>query len=402
MKGPETNDDIQVLRAFAILYTLLAHFLPLQKLGFDPKYYCLLTGVDLFFCISGYVITKSLLKEFSGNISFGGGIKGFYIKRCTRLLPSAWLWMFLPLLVQIMLDPSATDLRLSLRDVAEAFLQFANLHNLLGQHFYPAAAPGVFPESAGLVGVYWSLSLEEQFYLIAPFIIFLIYRKRWLWLAGVLLGAALFQLFYNKGTSLWPPDWPTPLWFRCDSIIYGVLIGLSDSWLSRRWTRVRPETRKLAARIIVPLGLLYLALMTSSSTLPFLPYQTGMLAMVCAMIVIAAAANGRALWAPIIGPALIWMGDRSYSIYLVHIPCLFFVLMIMSVLTGVPLHQVYTHPVWQWIAMWSAVVLTGFVAEANFRIIEVPIRNWGRNWAHRVRQDHAAPRNELLAQPFRN
>jgi peptidoglycan/LPS O-acetylase OafA/YrhL len=402
MKGAQTNDDIQVLRAFAILYTVFAHFMPLQRLGLDEKYYCFLTGVDLFFCISGYVITKSLLKEFSGTITLGAGIKGFYIKRCTRLLPSAWLWLALPIAVQIVLDPSMPELRVSLLDAGGAFFQVANLQARFHHLLYVPGQPGVFPEFNGLAAPYWSLSLEEQFYVVAPLVIFAIFRKHWTWLWAVLLGVALTQFIYTKGMRL-SGDWGLCLNFRVDAIIFGVLIGLSDSWLSRQWARISLRTRKLAARIIIPLGLLYLALMTSSYTLRFVPYQTGTLAIVCAVMVLAAVANGRALWAPVIGPALTWIGDRSYSIYLVHMVCLFLVIMILHVVTGLPLHGAYNnpywaYPFWQWIALGGGAVVTALVAEANFRIVEVPIRNWGRAWAHRLRT-RDAPLREQASPP---
>jgi peptidoglycan/LPS O-acetylase OafA/YrhL len=152
---PPLRDDIQALRALAVLLVLAYHLWPRRL----PGGY---VGVDVFFVISGYLITGQLAREAAaGGISFSR----FWIRRSRRLLPSALLVLGLSALATLAWLPERAW-RQTFREISAATLYVQNwiLARDAADYFGTGSTPS-------LVQHYWSLSIEEQFYVALPLLI---------------------------------------------------------------------------------------------------------------------------------------------------------------------------------------------------------------------------------------
>jgi peptidoglycan/LPS O-acetylase OafA/YrhL len=173
-------------------------------------------GVLIFFVLSGYLITSNLLKSSID-------LKSFYIRRFFRLMPAAWTFLATLLLLDFFFGARLTHRG----DIAACLLFFRN--------YYPQT-------QANVDGHFWSLSIEEQFYLIWPTILLLTgFRwSRWLAAAGILGCAAyrwIFWAHYSTGTISWYTQ------FHVDALLSGCLVALllnqprNRPWLTR-WSRL--------------------------------------------------------------------------------------------------------------------------------------------------------------------
>ena len=148
---PAYRPDIDGLRALAVLAVVLCHLDPRLL----PGGYL---GVDVFFVISGFVITLSLVRHPAPGL--GALLFGFYARRCRRLLPSLALCVLASGVLAWMLDPApATSLVTGL--AALAGLSNLALLRAAADYFAPGARLNLFTQT-------WSLGVEEQFYLVFP------------------------------------------------------------------------------------------------------------------------------------------------------------------------------------------------------------------------------------------
>ena len=153
--------DIEGLRGVAVLLVVLCHAgVPMFSGGF--------VGVDVFFVLSGYLISGLLIQEFSSNkrIAFGR----FYLRRLQRLAPALFTMLVtVSMIVYFFLAPDVQALQhLS---AATAAVWVSNLHFASGtlDYFSPEATQNVFLHT-------WSLSVEEQFYLVWPALVLLVLK----------------------------------------------------------------------------------------------------------------------------------------------------------------------------------------------------------------------------------
>jgi peptidoglycan/LPS O-acetylase OafA/YrhL len=187
--------DIEVLRAVAILVTVFSHFGDLFPWGngfyqFANKYFAFWGGVDLFFVISGFVIAKRLIRHLSDANTLGQfwrNTKAFWIRRLFRIVPSAWFWLLTTYLLSITFNTSGTfrTVDANLGDAIAGILQVANFRHYLQ---FKDALPW------GGNSVFWSLSLEEQFYFFLP-VIFLLTGRNFL---KVVFVVVLVQLLIPR------------------------------------------------------------------------------------------------------------------------------------------------------------------------------------------------------------
>ena len=359
------NDDIEVLRAVAVLLTLACHFGNL--LHWDGTWSHALRGlqlwggVDLFFCISGFVIASSLLRQQRAG-RFAQLAVPFYLRRMFRIWPAALLWLLVPLLAAHYFNMTGAfgAVREDLPGSAAAALQVANFYSMACNHSLSAYLP------CGKAEVYWSLSLEEQFYLVFPLLLYFLRRNT---LRAVLVALVLVQFFLFRPVE-------SPLWnLRTDAICLGVLIALSmaDGML--------PSGRLAARRSFS--GWLALGLIACVAALPaaqWLRVNVGLLALVSAALVLIASENANLILP--IGRArslLLWVGSRSYAIYLVHDPCYWATREIFQRLDPqAHFSDAFTVPF-----IVTGLALTALVSDATYRLVETPLRNVGRNLASR-------------------
>lgn len=312
-------------------------------------------GVDIFFAISGFLITRGLLTEhaLTGRVD----LRQFWIRRARRLLPAALVFIFVLIAAAQAFFPG--DVR-ALRGVALSavaygtnwFLIFSNL-----PYFETVGRPQLLQHL-------WSLAVEEQFYLVWPPLLLLAVRlvgRRGAFVVTLLLGAGstlLMAVMYRGGTDV------SRLYYGTDTHAVGLLFGAAlafaeplwrarEGWLARRALQLSG----IAALLVTAFLLVWLA-----EWRPFL-YQGGfaVTAVVSLVLIVAASVSGP--FAAVFGSApLRWIGERSYSIYLWHPPLL--ALFAAAQLT-VP----------QPVVVGLAAIATVLVADLSYRWIEEPIRS---------------------------
>lgn len=183
-------DDIEILRGFSVLLIAIHHARTnlftwsspgIERLGvYFNGTFC----VDLFFAISGYLIARELIPRLQGSVGSEMAFRttlAFWIRRAWRILPSAWLWLGLTLLAVVAFNESGAfgSFRTNLEATVAGVLQVANLR----------FAETFGREPYGVSFVYWTLSLEEQFYLTFPLIVMLTRR----YLAHALIALVVVQ-----------------------------------------------------------------------------------------------------------------------------------------------------------------------------------------------------------------
>lgn len=302
--------DLQALRAIAVLAVVVFHAWP-QWL---PGGY---VGVDVFFVVSGYLITTQLITELetSGRIDFWA----FYARRIRRLLPAAMLVIAATVLV-FGLTHSLLEARQRVAGAVAALLYVSNLWLAWRSVDYLAQ------EEAGADPLLhlWSLAVEEQFYLVWPALLLV----AWLWgtrrgapqrmMAWVLGIVMLASLAICVVLTSWAASWA---YFSLPARAWEFGFGALAVLLRPAALRLPPGLRRLA----VGLGLAGIAAAVGLFTpRTAFPGVAALLPVTAAFLVIAAGGEavrmGRA--DPMQSRAMVWLGDRSYALYLWHWPVL--------------------------------------------------------------------------------
>lgn len=354
--------DIQALRAFAVAAVFAYHLAPQWVPGG-------LVGVDVFFVISGFLVGGALVRESvrTGTVA----LSRFYARRIRRIVPlasvvimasvigSALLTSPLGLVVwgPTPLQPTVT------RDALSATLGISNLWFGVSDHGYMAGA-FVSPFTH-----FWSLGIEEQFYVLAPLLIVALFRVPKHRNAGTLalaalcivsLDAAFFTFSFGSIESFFNPL--TRAW----ELGLGVLAFLAVPW----WRR-RMASSRLSLVVLASLWLT-LAVMSVSvrpgGTWPGPMTLVPTLTTAAILTIGATRSPGSAVsWSP-----FQWIGDRSYGIYLWHWPVIVIILPALppSIAPG-------------WLV---AIVLTVVLAAVTYRWVEEPFRVWPVRSARDVRK----------------
>ena len=395
------------LRALAVAAVLLYHAgLPWIPGGF--------LGVDVFFVVSGYLITSLLLAEWGARGQVD--LKVFWLGRARRLLPAAFLVIAATLAFAVAFLPGEVA---GLRSDALASFGYVNNWYLIFEHESYFEAVGRPSPLRHL----WSLAVEEQFYVLWPPLLAvglgmgaLRYRRRRL-LSAVVVGAAASALLM---AVLYRPEVdPSRVYYGTDTRAAGLLVGAALAFLWAPWRapgRVEvPEEpgRPAAARHgrtrrpgrfrrrwgwtvpalldalgFIALGGLVWSCLRLGEYQPSL-YRGGFaLVAITTAALIAAVVHPRArLGAGLLGrQPLRWIGQRSYGIYLWHWPVFMVTRPHLDVpLDGLPLLLV-------------RLVVTGALAHLSYRYVETPIRRGalGRAWGA-LRQARGAQRWRLGA-----
>jgi peptidoglycan/LPS O-acetylase OafA/YrhL len=373
--------DIELLRGIAVIFVLIEHtrinlfpwiWGPETRLYF---YFGFWTGVDLFFAISGFVITRSLLPMLeitSGTTGYFNATLSFWVRRIWRLLPSAWLWLAVILISAAVFNRSGVfwSFRANFESVIAAMLDVANFRIAL---VYGKTEPGAaFP--------YWSLSLEEQFYILLPIVVFFAGRR----LPYVLAAGILAQFFIDRiGPNRTDLEMLLNM-LRSDALMMGVLLAIwSRTPTYRLFEPVALRGRPLAGLALLGFFTLCLAAV-GSPKLTIVSFSVGLVALISAVLVFFASYDRDYLMPDgLVKRVMLWVGSRSYALYLIHIPAFFLAREIWFRIE--PPGTVFDH------AFTARLGLTGFgllvtLTELNYRFVEVPLRRRGARIAQRIAQ----------------
>ena len=365
--------EIEALRGAAILMVLVEH-MPLNLFhwlsrfhGFMLHYWRGAGGVDLFFAISGFVITRSIAPDLLSDVILPRRrvVVAFWIRRFWRLIPAAWLWVAIPLLLALLLNRSGAFRSLH-QDALPATAAILNLANIYFGLTWPA-------KDAGITSPYWSLSLEEQFYLLLPFVL-LVLRRQTIWL---MLGLIAYQFFL--------PDTALATATRPGAIAVGVVLGLLHGGRVYDLT-ARPlmTCQPWLAALILPFSVIASgALLGSEFGLPS-GLKWGLEAVLCGLLVFAASFDrGYILTDGLVKRALVWIGARSYSLYLVHMPG-YALAREIAFRAGLPEQEQGFAAACLLLAL--AVPITVLAAVTTYRFLEQPLRARGKMLASRYVQ----------------
>jgi len=379
--SPGKNNDIEILRAFAILYTIILHFRVL--LGSDSilltphNFLDLSVGVDLFLVISGFVITGSIIESTVDRTATQRSLMfSFWIKRIFRLLPAAWTWVVIAGTAQLLVV-AVTDIPYRPRDILLSMA--AALGNLMNLYNPFCIANGWGQVCAdNYLGHYWSLSLEEQFYLVFPFLFFFLSRRA---LVGLLVVAILAQFFWQRHFFTYP--W----YFKTDALCWGIGLALfARTGFYQRHLPLLFLNRGLAAASgLVLLGCLPLLADQVQGIGGYMkPYGVGLVALFCAAIVWLASYDRNTFS---IGSryqrVMLYLGSRSYSLYLAHL-VVFLTSRDLFGEFGQELAMATGAAGFNAIMLAVALGLTLLGAELTYRFVESVLRAKGRVIAARV------------------
>lgn len=368
ISAKRTIVDIETLRAISIIFVLIAHaqfFFPWSTAVFKiTSQLNFGIGVDLFLVISGYVISRSFWSDHRRRRSISASIKAFWIRRFFRLWPASAL-AIAATVVFISLSP---NLYSSYGDVqthvSAAIASLTYWMNLWGYHRMTSG------QGVTLLGHFWSLSLEEQFYLLFPLVVLAASTRRSLAFCA-LITIVTYSFLDRSFHSFW---W----WVRIDGLAWGIFIFC----LHREAVGLKIAKSKAVALGAITFTISLIGMLGSEKLFGSGPLASTIATAGAALLVYVASFDqdcfqlGRRVSA-----ALNYLGSRSYTIYLWH-------LLIFAIVQRC---WVVTFP--SLIAEPNYIVGVGMVLsllpcvlwiEVVYRVIEVRTRNLGKRLALKV------------------
>lgn len=357
------------LRAVAVTLVVVYHLFPGWWMhgGF--------IGVDVFFVISGFLITSLLLREHdeSGRIALGS----FWRRRARRLLPA--------LLVVLTVCSSAAwliggDVLVGLgRQLIGALLFGYNWTAVIdGADYFGSGGSELFRNL-------WSLAVEEQFYLVWPLVllVLLLLPRAWMRVSAALAAAAASAVWMAVIVASGSAD-PLTLgarvtraYFGTDTHAFGLLLGVAVAiaWRAavrreRAWMRRRAaRSGALALGVAALTGLVLLATVEQDQSTATFPGTLVAASILSALVIVAGVWPGSWLGRALDIPPLRWVGERSYGLYLWHWPVL-----VLAVAAAQRTSVDRPFPLWIGIV---ALVVTVLVSELSYRFLEIPVRSRG-------------------------
>ena len=346
--GDEFRPDIEGLRAVAVLVVILFHA---RIARFSGGF----VGVDVFFVLSGFLITRLLLRETmkTGTIS----LPRFWARRARRLLPASCVVVVATVIAaQVLLSPIAQRPLATDAIAAGGFAINIVFARRLGDYF--ASQLGQTPSP---LLHFWSLAVEEQFYLFWPLALLALRRRprqyRRLVTSMMIVVAVLSFAICVWMTRVHPIGAFYLLPARMWELAIGGLVAVAGS----AWQLVSPSARAVAGWI--GMAGIAVAAMTFDGSIAF-PGSAALLPVLGTALIVVAGGSDAAPFAPIAmlrHESLQWIGRRSYAIYLWHWPAL-----VLAEAKWGPLS----------LAQRGVAIGVSFVlAAASLRLIEDPVRH---------------------------
>jgi peptidoglycan/LPS O-acetylase OafA/YrhL len=325
-------EQLDGLRAIAFLLVFLNHSIQLPMAWI---------GVDLFFVLSGFLITGILLD--TRERPFGRYIGQFYRRRVQRILPPYLLVLALVI----------------------AFVPPPGWHDIWWQYFtFSQNVATAFESGVGVLNPFWSLAVEEQFYLLWPIVCFVLGRRRLYWaVCGIILAAPVLRAIATPWASLYTIIFTlTP--FRADLLAAGALVALL--WRDRRALVMKHSTLILACAAVAGGVFFFPAVFmptwrATANSMLFNTVGYSVDVVLFALVVAVALASQKAWiqWPLRLG-WLRFVGRISYMCYLIHEPILHFTL-----------------SYGRWAGSAAALALTLAFATLSWFLLERPILSFG-------------------------
>lgn len=341
------------LRAIAVIAVIAFHFLPTAVVGGYA-------GVDVFFVISGFLITGLLVRERAtrGRIR----LRGFWARRARRLLPA---------LALVVLACSAAAafvggdvlVGLGLQVLGAATFSSNWLFIAQGSSYFDASTPELFRNL-------WSLAVEEQFYLLWPLALLalLLVPNRFV-RAGI---AAIIAVASALAMALLASGDGTRVYYGTDTHSFGLALGAALAFLLEARFTGTADAPARRTRIVLPIvgaaalaGVIALAALLPEDAALTTRGGLALAAALTAVAILGATAPGSWLGRRLDTPVLRWIGERSYGLYLWHWPVL--ALFAAGAPRGLP---------W-WPVPSAALAVTLAAATFSYRYVEVPVRRLG-------------------------
>ena len=353
--------SIDSLRALAVLAVIIYHV----DVNYLPGGFL---GVDLFFVLSGYLISSLIIKEYRKTGSLN--LYNFYIRRARRLLPAVYFMITVGLVVMVLFNEVL--LRKSHLDAIFGYIYSSNwwyiFHKL--DYFDSFGAQSPFKHL-------WSLAIEEQFYMIFPLLFLLVNRKKKLKdgtyklnknFLYVVLGLILASLIAH--ILLFDINNISRIYFGTDTRAFSLLVGVVGAILypmERLHAKVTPQQNMIYSVVSLVSIATLITVMIYTSEYNTLLYRGGfLLVAILGLIVIISSGKQHTLMSRLLSfKPVVFIGKISYSLYLWHFPVL--------VLTT-PVSEIGNPNI---IFVILRVVLTFVLATASYMFVETPIRKLG-------------------------
>ena len=361
------------LRAFAVLAVIFYH----MGLGWAPGG---LMGVTVFFVISGYLINGLLVAEFEGSGTIS--LPQFWLRRVRRIIPAVLLALAGTLVLCALVSPALFAKARS--DLLPSLFFFNNwwqiFHNV--SYFEAAAAPSPLTH-------YWSLAIEEQFYIVWPLLLLALFKLRVPKKTIAAIVAVLAAASIGEMALLYSPSAdPSRIYYGTDTRAASLLIGafLALVWPSTIFGHRRTQSHSAGSRAafnVVGAGALtaLVVVVATTSSYTSFPYRGGialvsvLTALLIAVLVVPNTWVARLLQLK----PLVWIGKRSYGMYLWHYP----IILATSRITS-------TIEVPWWVRVAQLVIIFA-ISDLSFRFVETPIRTGAlRRWWESQRSAQAA------------
>ena len=365
--------SIDGLRAFAVLAVIFYH----MHLGWAPGG---LMGVTVFFVISGYLITGLLVNECdrTGRID----LPAFWMRRVRRLFPAIVLSVTG---ICALCTLFSADLLAKMQpDIVPSLFFFNNWWQIFHEVSYFEAAGNPSP-----LQHFWSLSIEEQFYLVWPLLLLLMFRLRLsrktmrrVVAVLALASAVAMAVMYD------PMGDPSRVYYGTDTRAMSLLVG---AWLALAWPsaafggarRLRSRSARLGIEVV---GIIALAALVNivviTNGFSSFPYYGGiaLTSVLSALLIAALVIPGTLMDAIFELKPLVWIGKRSYGMYLWHFP-------ILLLTTNV--NSTVDPPIWMYFVQIALIFL---VSHLSYEFVENPIRKGAiRDWLRDRRAGVAQP-----------